>query len=287
MDIIQRFEGRVFHYGLIIAFIFRLIRLVQELIIDSPTFILLLGTFNLVLFAVIFLLHRKHFQIAYIIFYFQILVTSILTWNNAGGWNGGVPYLLLVVMVAIVITSHGFLQVVTLITYGLVILLFSYTTLLNSFSPLNSNYSLMSREIDFFVNTMVLVLITYYLKENFFSFRESVEKTNARLKKSSEKLMDQTGELHQQQGELNILRNNLEKIILGKVNESQKKAEILKEYAFVNSHRVRAPLARVLGLIDLIEIEGKRNSSSDSLQRIKRDAQEIDIILKKIDSIIE
>jgi len=287
MDIIQRFEARVFHYGLIIAFIFRLIRLVHELIIDSPTFILLLGAFNLFLIVIIYVIHRKYFQVAFVIFYLQILITSILTWNNAGGWNGAVPYLLLVVMVAIVITSHGFLQVVTLLTCGLIVLLFSYTTVLNSFSPPTSNYSLISREIDFFANTMVLVLITYYLKENFFSFRESVERTNARLKTSSEKLMDQTGELHLQQGELNTLRNDLENIILGKVNESQKKAEILKEYAFANSHRVRAPLARVLGLIDLIEIEGKRNSSSDALHRIKRDAQEIDIILKKIDSIIE
>ena len=63
--------------------------------------------------------------------------------------------------------------------------------------------------------------------------------------------MEQNQQLYQQQEELNILRNNLEKIISGKIIESQYKAEILKEYSFVNSHHVRAPLARVLGLIDL------------------------------------
>ena len=74
---------------------------------------------------------------------------------------------------------------------------------------------------------------------------------------------------------------------MGKINESQNKAEILREYSFVNSHHVRAPLARVLGLIDLIEIENRRNnSSSKPLSNIKTDAEELDVILKKINTVI-
>jgi len=285
-DIIQRFEVRVFGYVMIGAFVFRLIRLVHEYMTDSPKPILLLGVFNLFLFVIIFALYRRFFKTAFFIFYFQVLLTSVLMWNNAGGWNGSVPYLLLVVMIAIVITSHGFLQIITLLAYGLVVFLFSNTTFLNSFSSPNSNYSLLSREIDFLLNTAVLILITFYLKENFLSYRESVELANAQLKESSDKLIDQTSQLHAQEVELSTIRNDLEKIISEKINETQTKAETLKEYAFVNAHHVRAPLARVLGLIDLIELEGQTNSSSDALHKIKRDAQEIDIILRKINAII-
>jgi signal transduction histidine kinase len=193
----------------------------------------------------------------------------------------------LLVMVGIVVTSHGFLQVLTLLAYGLVISIFAFTTVLNSFSSLNPNYSLASREFDFLTNTAILILVTFYLKENFLSYRESVELTNERLKKSTEKLMEQTQQLSQQQVELNLLRNNLESIISGKISEAQSQAEILKEYSFVNSHHVRAPLARVLGLIDLIELENRRNkSSSNVLRKIKRDAEEIDVILRKINTII-
>lgn len=286
MGIIQRFEARVFHYGIIIAFIFRFIGLVHELVIDSPLSVFLLSVFNLFLLVVIFILYRKYFKIAFILFYFQILITSVLTWNNAGGWNGSVPYILLAAMVGIVITSNGSLQVVTLFAYGLVIILFSSTTVLNSFSSLNNEYFLMSREVDFLLCTAILILATFYLKENFFSYRESVQLTNTRLKKSSQKLIDQTRQLHQQQGKLSALRNNLEKIISGKISESRNKAELLEEYAFVNSHHVRAPLARVLGLIHLIEVEGQHNSSSDTLDKIKRDAQEMDRVLKEINTII-
>jgi len=287
MAIVQRFEARVFHYGLIMACIFRVIRSVHEVMIDSPRTVLLLGGFNLLLFGLVFFLHRKHFQIAYAIFFFQILITSIFTWNNAGGWNGSIPYLLFLVAIGIVITSHGFLQIVTLLAYGFVIFLFAFTTVLNSFSAHNPNYSLLSREFDFLVNTIVLILVTFYLKENFLSFRESAEVNNERLKISTEKLLQQNQQLYDQQVELNILRNNLEKIISGKIMESRTQAEILKEYSFVNSHHVRAPLARVLGLIDLIEVENQRNkSSSNVLHTIKTDAEELDVILRKINKVI-
>jgi signal transduction histidine kinase len=287
-ETIQRFEAKVFRYGIIIGIFSRGIRLVHEFLIDSPPSVLLLGGFTLLLFGgVIFLLNRRHFQIAYIIFFLQILITSILTWNNAGGWNGSVPYVLFLVMIAVVITSHGLLQVFILFAYGTVILLFSFTTLLDSFSTINPNYTLLSREFDFLISTAVLILLTFYLKENFRSYRESVELTNERLKDSSEKMMDQTRQLFQQQLELNILRSNLETIIMGKINESQNKAEILREYSFVNSHHVRAPLARVLGLIDLIEIENRRNNSSSKvLNSIKADAEELDVILRKINTVI-
>jgi signal transduction histidine kinase len=286
METIQNFERRVFHYGLIVAIVFRLVRSVHEYMIDSPMPVLLLGGFNLFLFAVIFPLYRRHFNIAFVIFFFQILLTSILTWNNAGGWNGSVPYILLVAMVGIAITSHGILQFIALFAYGITILLLSSTTIFESFSAVNNSYSLMSREVDLFTHTALLFLITFYLKEKFVSYRRSVEITNESLKASSEKLIEQTQQLQQQKANLTRLRNHLEKAVTEKISEAQNKSEILQEYSFINAHHVRAPLARVLGLIPLIELEHTENSTRESFQKIKNDAEEIDGILSKINSII-
>lgn len=286
METIQSFERRVFHYGLIVAIVFRLIRSVHEYMIDSPLPVLFLGGFNLLLFVVIFLLYRKHFRMAFAIFFFQILLTSILTWNNAGGWNGSVPYVLLVAMVGIAITSHGILQFTALFAYCITILLLSSTTILDSFSAVNNSYSLMSREVDFFTHTALLFLITFYLKEKFVSYRKSVVIANESLKVSSEKLIQQTEQLRQQKASLTRLRNDLEKAVTEKINEAQNKSEILDEYSFINAHHVRAPLARVLGLIPLIELEHAENSARESLQKIKSDAEEIDGILSKINSIM-
>ncbi len=286
METIQNFERRVFQYGLIVAIVFRLLRSVHEFMIDSPLPVLLLGGFNLLLFAVIFPLYQKHFRIAFVIFFGQILLTSVLTWNNAGGSNGSVPYVLLVAMVGIAITSHGILQFITLFAYGITTLLLSSTEILDSFSAVNSNYTVLSREVDFFTHTALLFLITFYLKEKFVSYRKSVELANERLRVSSEKLIEQTQQLQQQKANLTRLRNHLEKAVIEKISEAQNKSEILQEYSFINAHHVRAPLARVLGLIPLIELEHTENSTRESFRKIKNDAEEIDGILSKINSII-
>jgi hypothetical protein len=285
-DVVRGFEVRVFGYAIIVAFFFRLVRSIHELLIDSPLPVVLVGLFNLFLFLLIFWMYRKHFQLASIICYFQILLTSVLTWNNAGGWNGSIPYIFLVVMVTIVITSHGVLRIIFLLAYGLVMLLFSQSTILNSLSSPNQNYSQLSTEVDFIVITLILLLITLYLKKRFFAYRDSVELTNARLLKSTETLVAQTQKLHDQQAELNTIRGRLETTATGKVNEVKIRAEILDEYGFVNAHHVRGALARVLGLIHLIELEEPDHPRSEAFQNIKSETQEMDTIVRKINDVI-
>jgi hypothetical protein len=285
-EVVRRFEVRVFGYAMIVALVFRLIRSIHEVMIDSPFSVLLLGLFNLLLFILVFWMYRKYFRLAFIICYFQILITSILTWNNAGGWNGSVPYIFVVVMVAIVITSHGVLQAITLMAYAVVIFLFSRSTILNSFSSRNENYSQLSTELDFLVITFILILITHYLKKSFFAYRDSVELTNKRLQESTEILSAQTKMLHDQQAELNMIRARLETIATDKVNEVQIRNGILEEYAFVNAHHVRGSLARVLGLIHLIELEEPDHPKSEAFHKIKREAKEMDTIVGKINDVI-
>jgi len=285
-NIIRSFEMRVFHYGMIIAVIFRSIRSIHELLTGSPLPVLLLGLFNLFLLVLLFWLYRKYYVVALIIFFYQIVLTSVVTFNDGGGWNGTVPYILLIMVVFIVITSYGPLQLVTLITYGIVIILLSRTTIADYFSSINQNYSLLSMEINFIFYTSGLIAITLYMKERFLTYRGSVESTNVRLKEATETLAAQTQRLHEHQVELNAIRDNLEAIASVKINEVKTKEKILGEYAFVNAHHVRAPLARVLGLINLIELEEPGHPKSEAFQKIKNQAQEMDTIVRKINDII-
>lgn len=284
--VVRNFEARVFHYGMIVAISFRLLRTVHELLTNSPLSIILLGVFNLFVLIFLFWLYRRNFTLAFVIFFSQVLITSVITWNNSGAWNGMIPYLLLVLTITIIITSYGILQISALIVYGTALIVFTYADFPASLSPPNQHYSLLSREFDFLINTSVLILVTFYLKENFVSFRESVEENNVQLRKSSETLIEQTRQLYTQQKELNEIRNKLEATIPEKINEIQNRADVLKEYAFINAHHVRGPLARVLGLIYLIELENNGKASPEALHKIKRSAEDMDAIIGKINRII-
>lgn len=285
-NIIRGFEIRVFRYALIISFAFRSIRLVHEYMIGSPLHVMLVGLLNILLIVLVFWFHRRYYVLGMCLFYFQVLLTSVLTWNDAGGWNGSVPYILLVVSVGIIITSHGVFQIVTLLLYGMVLILFAYTDILELYSTPNENYSNLSREMDFLIMTIILISITLYLKNNFFSFRESAVLNNVRLSESSRTLSDQNQKLKEQQAELNAIRDNLQEITSLKIREVHRKTETLKEYAFINAHHVRGPLARILGLITLIELENPDQQKSDALNEIKREAHEMDGIIGRITDVI-
>lgn len=58
----------------------------------------------------------------------------------------------------------------------------------------------------------------------------------------------------------------------------------LKEIAWTQSHVVRAPLARIMGLIDLLQNHGELENKCQLLDNIMSSAQELDTIIRKISS---
>ena len=58
----------------------------------------------------------------------------------------------------------------------------------------------------------------------------------------------------------------------------------LKEIAWTQSHVVRAPLARIMGLIDLLENECEIEDKSQLLNYILESARELDNVIRKITS---
>jgi len=64
---------------------------------------------------------------------------------------------------------------------------------------------------------------------------------------------------------------------------SLKHKKILSEIAYLQSHEVRAPLARILGLINVIDyVKHDSNDNKKVLLNIQKSAQELDEVIKKI-----
>src|SRR5690606_4605540 len=110
-------------------------------------------------------------------------------------------------------------------------------------------------------------------------------RTNEELVRVTQTLDSQTEQLKKQQVELDSLKNNLESMVAERIREVRAKSAMLREYAFVNAHHVRAPLARVLGLIYLIELENGYAGQREQLDRIKSEARRMDAIIQQINEI--
>jgi signal transduction histidine kinase len=136
-----------------------------------------------------------------------------------------------------------------------------------------------------FVNkSMINEYETYLqkLNEQLLNKNEEIFQTNQKLEQANEELLEQSEELF-------ALNNNLENIVDEKISEIVAKNKKLEEYAFFNAHKVRGPLARILGLCLLLEEFPAMNMTERDfiIDNINKSAKELDEVVKTINDILD
>lgn len=86
--------------------------------------------------------------------------------------------------------------------------------------------------------------------------------------------------------ELKIINESLEETVSKRTSELEEQNKQLREYAFINSHLLRAPLARVLGLSFLISKEATSIKDKELISNLLSSAEELDQIVKNISDIL-
>jgi len=82
------------------------------------------------------------------------------------------------------------------------------------------------------------------------------------------------------------LNRTLEDAVRERTNELEIQNRQLAEYAFVNSHLLRAPLARILGLAHLIAQEATSVRDRELLEALESSANELDQVIRKIAALL-
>jgi ABC-type multidrug transport system fused ATPase/permease subunit len=114
------------------------------------------------------------------------------------------------------------------------------------------------------------------LNKDLMLVNKDVKEKNEELRASEEELLASAEELKQINENLNGLVENRTQAL---INQNKK----LVQHAFINSHKVRSPLARILGLVNLIGYEIKLSGTGkDLLEHLNISANELDDILKEV-----
>lgn len=100
-----------------------------------------------------------------------------------------------------------------------------------------------------------------------------LQRTNLNLKEKNE--------------EFDSLNSNLEKIVEERTKKLQLQNRQLKEYAFINSHMLRTPIANIMGLATLLKFEAKHLEDSKIMNGLEESTQTLDDIVKKINILLE
>ena len=161
---------------------------------------------------------------------------------------------------------------------------------INVYPPFYQTWWFISLEI--LAVIMILVNIYYirinYLKRQNNLLARKVEVRTKELIEANRQLTVQKQEISEQAEEIITINSHLEQQVKKRTKQLEQQNQQLIDYAFFNSHKIRAPLARIMGLVSLL----RHNLVSDSekeniLERIEVCANELDSVIRQINQVLE
>lgn len=118
------------------------------------------------------------------------------------------------------------------------------------------------------------------------SLLKQLRTTNHQLVDKSNEVEAMNEELSSLNEELSTLNENLEATVQRRTFELETQNKQLTEYAFINSHLLRAPLARILGLAQLISKESLTVKDESLVTALIQSSDELDLIIRKISDLL-
>lgn len=116
------------------------------------------------------------------------------------------------------------------------------------------------------------------LKDN----REEIESQNNLI-------IQQNQELLVRQKEISDLNVNLEKLVGKRTRELEMKNKALVEYAHFNSHQVRSPLTKIMGILYLLKIQdfNKEGEVNNLIAKLDDSVNELDEVIREMNDLFE
>ena len=149
-------------------------------------------------------------------------------------------------------------------------------------------------QIGFIILALIALVIAVYLLLAINKQRKSLKQAFVHLEEQSQIVETQKLEIEKQSSntnalnkELTLLNKNLDARAQEIAREIEEKNKKMNKYAFMNAHKLRAPIASILGLINLF---GKNISPTDETQMIKMlkdSAHTLDEVVHEIKDIID
>jgi ligand-binding sensor domain-containing protein len=119
------------------------------------------------------------------------------------------------------------------------------------------------------------------------SHRDELIVLNEELRASQEEVMAQRDTLSDKNDEIARINKNLEKIVAERTWVLEEQNKRLSEYAFINAHKLRAPLASILGIINLLLIEVDETQKLKLLDHLQKSSLELDEVVRTINQMLE
>jgi tetratricopeptide (TPR) repeat protein len=137
---------------------------------------------------------------------------------------------------------------------------------------------------------VVVALLGLFIYRNYRQKKKTavaLERLNREIYEKHEEILAQAEELSQANDEIRRINESLEAEVMLRSQKIEQQNKKLIDYAYFNAHNVRGPLARILGLTYLMEREGTPAVIKEYGGYITLAAEELDRVIKDINSRLE
>jgi signal transduction histidine kinase len=223
---------------------------------------------ELVCFFILLALHRSGFFSTARYLTFLLVITLQFTASIVHGKSAGFDYILLAIAVLPMLffsSPKSYISLFVIAMISLLVIQYFFTVLKPSIKLEGDGVYYWN----IFLTGVVIFLTLYF-------FKTSYEKKQAQLSKQNESILNQKEEIE-------VINEELESIINNRTQKLRTQEERMNEYARIHAHQVRSPLARIMGLVHLIDLEpDSEKALREYLPEIKSNTEELNIQLKQV-----
>lgn len=134
---------------------------------------------------------------------------------------------------------------------------------------------------------MMLIRTRYNLTVREIKARIALQISNESIQNQNEEIKTQNQEIIAQAATIKQINENLESIVSERTAEVEKKNKALEDYAFINAHKLRRPLASILGLVNLMNKTPKTEEQAKIVEHLTHSAGELEKVISSITTAIE
>lgn len=164
----------------------------------------------------------------------------------------------------------------------------------DTFNFINEYITMINASIFEIIATVVitaLYLMQFEVKNTLSSHKRTlehiVEKRTQELAISNKKLKSLNAELIASNEDVKTHNETLDELVKKRSKKIEEQLNLFHEYADINSHEVRAPLARILGLLYIIKYEEDKVEKAELIKKINKAAKELDDVIRHMNRLLE
>ena len=133
--------------------------------------------------------------------------------------------------------------------------------------------------LTWFIGALILAVILMFFFWRVILMKRKNEK---RLLDLNNEIEAQAEELRQANEEVNSINDNLEKIIQRRTEVIQNQNNRLREFAFMNAHKIRGPVASMLGIMILLKDSRNTHLTEELLQHLYTCTRNLDEVIHEV-----